>query len=141
MHRGGLGPRRASGVARALAGDSAWSTLEQQDRWAVETVEIELTTVDAEVERLGLRPTLVKIDVEGHELAVLTGMQATLELRPAVLCEVGVADPALVEEIFSTSGCRTYRIAGRRLVAGSLAAAPGVFNALLLPADCVGAAP
>jgi hypothetical protein len=30
----------------------------------------------------------MKIDVEGHELATLTGSPRTLRLRPAIVCEV-----------------------------------------------------
>ncbi|MEA2332380.1 MAG: hypothetical protein QOH58_2518 [Thermoleophilaceae bacterium] len=64
------------------------------------------TAIDALVDAFGLRPTLVKIDVEGAELFVLQGMQRTLhEHRPAVLLELhhtwqpaGVS-PADVEEL------------------------------------------
>jgi hypothetical protein len=42
----------------------------------VETVPV--TTIDAEVERLGLRIGLLKADVEGVELAVLRGAKQTL---------------------------------------------------------------
>lgn len=118
-----------------VVGDAAWSTLEQRDDWEDKTIEIELTTVDAEVGRLGLRPAVVKIDVEGHELAVLSGMEATLDVRPAVVCEVGAVDATLVERIFTARDYRAYRVVGRRLVAGSLEGAPGVFNAIFLPAE------
>src|SRR5215204_1555377 len=39
-----------------------------------EPIDVEVTTVDAEVEAAGLRPSVVKIDVEGGELAVVGGM-------------------------------------------------------------------
>jgi FkbM family methyltransferase len=46
-------------------------------------------TVDAIVRELGLRPTFVKVDVEGAELFVLEGMKRTLaEYRPTVMLEV-----------------------------------------------------
>ena len=40
-------------------------------------------------------PTVIKIDVEGHESAVLTGALQTLErYRPTLLCEVHGAEEA-----------------------------------------------
>jgi FkbM family methyltransferase len=46
-------------------------------------------TIDTFVERHGLRPGLVKIDVEGAELSVLHGMRDTLaHHRPALLLEI-----------------------------------------------------
>jgi FkbM family methyltransferase len=47
------------------------------------------TTIDAFVAQLGLRPTFVKVDVEGAEYFVLRGMQETLRtFRPTVMLEV-----------------------------------------------------
>jgi FkbM family methyltransferase len=53
-------------------------------------LEVRLTTLDDWLARSGSpRPALVKIDVEGAELAVLRGMVATLEqVRPALLIEL-----------------------------------------------------
>jgi hypothetical protein len=46
-------------------------------------------TVDAFVEQMGLRPTFVKVDVEGAEYFVLRGMRATLRTwRPRLMLEV-----------------------------------------------------
>ena len=45
-------------------------------------------TVDALVERLGLRPGLIKIDAEGAESSVLAGCRRTLgTFRPMIICE------------------------------------------------------
>ena len=94
-----------------------------------EPIDVELTTVDAEVEAAGLRPSVVKIDVEGGELAVVGGMQRTLERhRPVLLVEVS-EDSAreLAQELDGYSGFRV----GRRLE--PLESGRGLFNALFLP--------
>lgn len=58
-------------------------------RESSEALTVELTTVDAYVERTGLAPTVMKIDVERHEPAVLRGAHTTLEThRPVVVMEV-----------------------------------------------------
>lgn len=47
------------------------------------------STIDEVVEAAGLRPTFVKVDVEGAESFVLAGMRRTLERhRPVVMLEV-----------------------------------------------------
>jgi FkbM family methyltransferase len=48
--------------------------------------DVEMTTVDREVEALGLVPDVMKIDVEGYEYEVLRGAQALLRARKPVLC-------------------------------------------------------
>lgn len=57
---------------------------------AADSVEVPVTTMDALVE--ADVPTLIKIDVEGHELAVLRGAERTL------------ADPRLLAVIMETNG-------------------------------------
>jgi FkbM family methyltransferase len=53
------------------------------------TISVPTVSVDAEADRLAVAPTLVKIDVEGAEGDVLTGMMRTLgTARPIVVCEV-----------------------------------------------------
>lgn len=52
-------------------------------------VNVRTVSVDDEMLRLDLRPSLVKIDVEGAESAVLAGMIRTLrDAQPIVVCEV-----------------------------------------------------
>lgn len=52
-------------------------------------VTVSTVRLDEEIDRLGLKPSFVKIDVEGAELDALRGMRATLEnARPMVLCEI-----------------------------------------------------
>ena len=94
-----------------------------------EPVDVEVTTVDAEVEAAGLRPSVVKIDVEGGELAVVGGMERTLERhRPVLLVEVNEASAReLARRLGDYSGFRV----GRRLE--PLESGRGLFNALFVP--------
>ncbi len=50
---------------------------------AASTVEVPTTTIDAFCAERRLRPKLIKIDVEGAELAVLRGARATIAAMPA----------------------------------------------------------
>jgi FkbM family methyltransferase len=68
-------------------------------------------TIDDYVGEHRLRPTLIKIDTEGAELAVLRGARATLEeYRPAVMLEIHPAwqpdgiDAAEVEDLMHEVG-------------------------------------
>lgn len=50
---------------------------------------VKSVTIDAFCGQHGLRPSIIKIDVEGAELRVLQGCQRTLrEVRPEVFCEI-----------------------------------------------------
>lgn len=42
---------------------------------------VESTTLDGEVDRLGVVPDVVKVDTEGHEVRVLLGAKQTIALR------------------------------------------------------------
>jgi FkbM family methyltransferase len=48
--------------------------------------DVEMTTVDREVDALGVVPDVMKIDVEGYEYEVLRGAQGLLRARKPVLC-------------------------------------------------------
>jgi hypothetical protein len=48
--------------------------------------EMEMTTVDEEVDALGIVPDVMKIDVEGYEYEVLQGARRLLRERKPVLC-------------------------------------------------------
>lgn len=55
------------------------------------------------------RPTILKVDVEGAELAVLRGSQKMLETcRPVLICEVQATNAGQVAEILSPIGYRMY---------------------------------
>jgi FkbM family methyltransferase len=116
-------------------GDAAWSSL-TADGFDHELVTIELTRVDDEVDTHSLRPRAVKIDVEGHELAVLDGMEHTLESRPAVLCEVSGATTAVeVQRRLEALGYASFRVFPTRLAPLAHALSPGLFNALFVPGE------
>jgi FkbM family methyltransferase len=72
--------------------DQSWSKLEDYGAHPLteQVIEVDLVAIDDLVRDRTLRPpTVVKIDVEGAEIAVLEGMRETLaEHRPAVICEL-----------------------------------------------------
>jgi hypothetical protein len=112
--------------------DPSFSSLEAGRFAEGEPVRVETTTVDAAVREHGLRPAVVKIDVEGGELRVVAGMEETLELRPALLVEVDPESGAELERRLAARGYQAYRI-GRRGLEPGLAGAGGLFNAAYLP--------
>jgi FkbM family methyltransferase len=97
-----------------------------------EPVSVQTTTLDVEAEALDLAPALIKVDVEGGELAVLAGAARTLEQRPALLIEVGPESAGSAERQLSELGYRAFVVTRRRLEAG-LAGVQGYVNALFLP--------
>jgi len=75
-----------------------------------ESVDVEITTLDEEVDRLGVRPDLLKIDVEGFEYEVLVGARRLLashtppiclELHLGLLDRRGISPRQVVEELLS----------------------------------------
>lgn len=123
----------------------SFSTLGEAGFPEGEPVPVELTTIDAEVERLGLAPALVKIDAEHHELPVLRGMQRTLEHEPAILVEVGPETAEPIRELLEA--WTVFRVEPLRLTQVTLLVPPsgkpprgvelippvGSFNALFVP--------
>jgi hypothetical protein len=82
-----------AGVGRLqIVDDQSWSKLEDygEHPGTQEVIEVQLVAIDDLVANGSVKPpTVVKIDVEGAELAVLQGMRRTLaEHRPAVICEL-----------------------------------------------------
>lgn len=124
-----VGARPGSALLHVPASyDPSFSSLEG-DRFAEgEPVRVEVTTVDAEVDRLGLQPTVVKVDVEGGELDVVAGMERTLrEHRPVLLVEVSERS---ARELARLEGYSGFRV-GRGLE--PLESGLGLFNALFVP--------
>jgi FkbM family methyltransferase len=110
--------------------DPSFSSLEG-DRFAEGApVEVEVTTVDDAIAASGLRPSFVKVDVEGREVDVLRGMSKTVEeFRPVLLVEVNERSAAEVQQLLP--GYRAERVTRRGL--SSLAGGAGLFNALFTP--------
>lgn len=120
----------------AVGGDASWSTVADDGRFGASDAEVTVpvSTVDEEVARRGLLPTVVKIDVEGQELDVVAGMGAALAGLPALLVEVSPESAAALESRLARAGYRGFRIERSRLVDGE-AGGRGIYNALFVSAD------
>ena len=87
---------RTSGGARLAGSDRATAHLDESRGLDVDTITLD-EFVAAEP---SLAPSVVKIDVEGHELEVLAGAQRTLEAgRPAIVCEQHGLTDGVVEAL------------------------------------------
>jgi FkbM family methyltransferase len=87
------------------------ATLEDlPDDTAVETVEIKAITLDS----LDLNPTFAKIDIEGHEVAMLRGSEDTMSRgRPVLLVEIDWRHQLETKrraELISWLICHDYRV-------------------------------
>jgi FkbM family methyltransferase len=77
----------ATFFASGISGKSALSDANISQ--GVETVKVPVTTIDAYCQAKKIRPSLIKIDVEGFEFNVLNGARNTLkENRPSILVEL-----------------------------------------------------
>jgi FkbM family methyltransferase len=113
--------------------DQSWSKLEEYGShpYTEEVIDVELVAIDDLVAAGDVRPpTVVKIDVEGAELAVLDGMRSTIAAhQPAIICELHDTHReflAMVDEL----GYRAINLSGAVPV---LEAGPSA-HALALPA-------
>jgi FkbM family methyltransferase len=120
----------------AAGGDASWSTLAEDGRFGAldAGVPVSVTTVDDEVARNRLSPSVVKIDVEGRELDVFAGMEATLAGLPALLVEVSPESAAALESRLVSANYRGFRIEPSRVVDGA-ASGRGIYNALFVSTD------
>jgi FkbM family methyltransferase len=122
-----------------VTNDPSFSTLESFAFDEVSPLVVQTVTVDDEVERLGLEPAVVKIDVQDHELSVLAGMARTLEGRPALLVEVGAETGASVERLLEEAGYMSATIGPRGIRPGPIGVPSGYVNGVFLPGESFGA--
>jgi FkbM family methyltransferase len=109
--------------------DPSFSSLEGGRFAEGEPLSVTTTTVDHAVREHGLGPAVVKIDVEGGELAVVAGMEETLGARPTLLVEVSAESGAELGRRLEGRGYRAWRVGRSRLEPG-LAGGRGLFNAV-----------
>jgi FkbM family methyltransferase len=77
----------ATFYASGISGKSALS--DANIGQSAEAVKVPVTTIDAYCEAAKIKPSLIKIDVEGFEFNVLNGARKTLkEARPSILVEL-----------------------------------------------------
>ncbi len=112
---------RAQAVAGAattarfhVSSEPSWSHL--ADRGVApsttRTIDVDVTTLDAAVLAGAPPPDVVKIDVEGSEIAVLEGAAAVLsEHRPTILCELHETN-AEVCDLLESAGYRVTPLDG-----------------------------
>lgn len=77
-----------------------------------------------QIDNLGLRPDFIKIDVQGHELAVLQGAENTLASAPVILLES--VSEAIVDHL-ARFALKPYGLAGGELVENLLSTVNTVF--------------
>jgi FkbM family methyltransferase len=127
LEANGFGDRvviRPAGVGERTGTTRAWvdqhEFVQFGEREGEAGYDLALTTVDHEVERSGLVPTVIKVDVEGHEGAVLRGAEETLRRhRPVVFLELHLdvleaegTPPAGVLAMLGDAGYRFETLAG-----------------------------
>ncbi|MDQ5822421.1 MAG: FkbM family methyltransferase, partial [Actinomycetota bacterium] len=111
--------------------DPSFSSLEAGRFSEGEPVPVRMTTVDDEVDAAGLKPAVVKIDVEGGELDVVAGMRRVLDLRPLLIVEVSESSGAELQRRLAERGYEAFRVTGRKLTPGLRGT--GLFNAVFRP--------
>lgn len=103
------------------------------------TTEVEVASIDDYVATTGVKPDLIKVDVEGAEREVLIGSRTTIEKRrPIITLEVGDAEgtprtrPAL--DLAAGLGYDLYDMTPNGVAPHELRDTYGYGNVLLLPA-------
>lgn len=111
--------------------DPSFSSLDGGRFEEGQPIDVEVTTVDAAVAEHELRPSFVKVDVEGAEVDVVRGMSETVaKFRPTLLVEVSDETAPEVQQLLG--GYQPFRLVRGRLVAG-LDGCTGLFNAFFSP--------
>jgi len=85
-------------------------------------VKVPAVTVDSLVGQFGLQPPfLLKLDIQGAELAVLKGAGETLKATEIVICEIDLADFHALDRVMNESGFSLFDVTDmRRMADGSL---------------------
>jgi FkbM family methyltransferase len=97
-------------------------------------VEVNVITLDDYARRTQARPSLVKIDVEGHELAALSGARSLLEtVRPIVIAETTGVDTIELMRSYDYTPRRILRDGTTAAHSGRLDLAGGFENICFLP--------
>nr|WP_148590313.1 FkbM family methyltransferase [Aquisphaera giovannonii] len=79
--------------------------------------ETPVETVDAVADRLGVRPAVIKLDIEGGELDALRGARSTLVAhRPVVVSELGGEGGREVLSLLESAGYRLWNLETGRSV-------------------------
>jgi FkbM family methyltransferase len=130
----------APGVAKlklwAGSAGSAASLLDHVSGPATNEIEVEVRTIDEIVERIGLIPDLMKLDLQGFELAALRGADRALDHVQVVIVEIsclpayiGRSSPGEIFEFMYRRGFELHDIAdlGYRPADGALASADMTF--------------
>ena len=94
VHHGAVSDSAGTVSIKVIQGREEFSTLGEMshqaiagERWGVE--EVSASTIDSLVERYGLTPKFMKVDVEGFEHQVLSGADQVLAThRPVILAEL-----------------------------------------------------
>jgi len=94
LFKGMIGAAKGQADIHFVPGFEEYSSINDPEHFATRGKEIRTDTVPVEriddlVAKYGLRPTVMKVDVEGAEFSVFSGAQDTLSAyRPAVISEV-----------------------------------------------------
>lgn len=98
-----LGEHPGTAELRVLASqtwaklDTSADTAFQQHAESTETIQVQVSTIDEQLSRMA-PPNLVKIDIEGAEVAALRGARTLLsEHRPTIVCELHGTNDAVSE--------------------------------------------
>jgi FkbM family methyltransferase len=112
----------------SLLSPNSVARIGQQGRdYTLKTISIPLIAVDS----LELTPRVVKMDLQGLEMAALTGMAQTLErARPVLMIEIGEHHDEIVEHL-AARGYARFHWDGTQLRPGVL---PDTLNAIFIAA-------